>query len=230
MPGPPSSRDELLAAAIEVFAERGYDGASLRDIERRAGVGRALVAHHFGTKDQLWRTAMEWLMDRFHDELDQQRPRLLQLPTAARGRVLIGVFVRFHSRYPAFTRLLMVAGNERTDRTKWLVEEYRRRNYDFYHRMVGVAAERAPTERAPTERAPAEDAIGYYLFVGAATLVFTLVAECEAVFGVDPTDERFVASLAEVVGVLFGGDPARAGEPGSLPGLIRDAVVRHGVG
>jgi AcrR family transcriptional regulator len=53
-PGNQDTREAILAAAREAFAERGYDRASIRAIATRAGVDPALVHHYFGTKDQLF--------------------------------------------------------------------------------------------------------------------------------------------------------------------------------
>ena len=44
----------ILAAARELFAERGYDGASIRAITARAGVNLGAVTYHFGTKERLY--------------------------------------------------------------------------------------------------------------------------------------------------------------------------------
>jgi AcrR family transcriptional regulator len=43
----------ILEAAREVFTERGYARATIREIARRAGVTHGLVMRHFGTKEQL---------------------------------------------------------------------------------------------------------------------------------------------------------------------------------
>ena len=66
---PATTRERLLAEGLRAFTTSGFDGTSLRDVERRAGVSRGLVAHHFGTKDGLWRECVNWLMQRFHDEM-----------------------------------------------------------------------------------------------------------------------------------------------------------------
>jgi len=58
-PGSTDSRGEILAAARQLFAERGYDGATIRGIAQAAGVDAALVHHFFGTKEQVFVAAME---------------------------------------------------------------------------------------------------------------------------------------------------------------------------
>lgn len=51
--GEPSRREMILDAASALFAERGYDGASLRDISRRVGISHPGMLHHFSSKDVL---------------------------------------------------------------------------------------------------------------------------------------------------------------------------------
>jgi AcrR family transcriptional regulator len=47
-----------LSAARDEFAERGYDGASIRSVARRAEVDPALVRHYFRDKPELFAVAM----------------------------------------------------------------------------------------------------------------------------------------------------------------------------
>jgi AcrR family transcriptional regulator len=62
-PGRPDTKDAILAAAREAFAERGYDGASVRGIAAAADVDPALVHHYFGTKQTLFMAAMRVPID-----------------------------------------------------------------------------------------------------------------------------------------------------------------------
>ncbi len=61
-PGESGNREAILAAARVLFAERGYDRASIRAIARQAGVDAALVHHYFGTKEDLLRAAVQFPM------------------------------------------------------------------------------------------------------------------------------------------------------------------------
>jgi AcrR family transcriptional regulator len=79
-PGKPDTREAILAAARETFAERGFDGASIRAIATGAGVDPALVHHYFGTKDQLFLAAMNAPVD----------PRELIPQALAGGREEVG--------------------------------------------------------------------------------------------------------------------------------------------
>jgi len=58
-PGPSTTANEILDAARTLFAEQGFQSATIRAIATKAGVNPALVHHHFGSKDDLFVTAMD---------------------------------------------------------------------------------------------------------------------------------------------------------------------------
>jgi AcrR family transcriptional regulator len=62
-PGGPDTRGEILAAARETFASKGFDGTSLRGVARAAGVDAALVHHYFDGKESLFIEAMQLPVD-----------------------------------------------------------------------------------------------------------------------------------------------------------------------
>lgn len=51
---PAGSREALLAAATELFAEHGFDGVSVSAIALKAGVNKAMISYHFGGKRDLY--------------------------------------------------------------------------------------------------------------------------------------------------------------------------------
>jgi AcrR family transcriptional regulator len=62
-PGSSNTREDVLAAARRVFAERGYEGATLRAIAAQAGVDPAMVRHFFGDKGGLFRATLHLPFD-----------------------------------------------------------------------------------------------------------------------------------------------------------------------
>jgi len=54
-----ASREHLIEAARALFAQQGYDGASVRDITRRAKVNLGAITYHFGSKEGLYHAVIE---------------------------------------------------------------------------------------------------------------------------------------------------------------------------
>ena len=79
----------MLAAAREAFADRGFDGATIRGIATAAGVDPALVHHYFGTKDQLFLAAVQAPADP-----EELLPEVLAGGPEELGRNLLGMFLR----------------------------------------------------------------------------------------------------------------------------------------
>jgi AcrR family transcriptional regulator len=70
------TRARILNAASAVFAERGFNGATIREIVHRADVNVAAVNYHFGNKDALYELALRDAVSRMHDRLDSARGAL----------------------------------------------------------------------------------------------------------------------------------------------------------
>lgn len=86
-----STRQRILGAAEELFAERGFAGASLRQVTAAANVNLAAVNYHFGSKDNL----IEEVFRRRLDELSQRRLERLAALGAVRGTTLEDVLDAF---------------------------------------------------------------------------------------------------------------------------------------
>jgi TetR/AcrR family transcriptional regulator len=55
----PHRRTQLLEAALNVFSDKGFDGATTKEIASRAGVTEAIVFRHFPTKQALYQAVLE---------------------------------------------------------------------------------------------------------------------------------------------------------------------------
>jgi len=59
-----TARARIRDAAIRLFAERGVDGTTVRDIAQEAGVSPGLLRHHFGSKEALREVCDVYVLDR----------------------------------------------------------------------------------------------------------------------------------------------------------------------
>ena len=71
-PAPPGSdrRQQILEAALALFAEQGLAGATSKDIAERADVTHGLIYFYFKTKEDLFKAAFEYALERALEQLD----------------------------------------------------------------------------------------------------------------------------------------------------------------
>lgn len=65
----PDGRQRLIRTSLALFAERGFDGVTVRDIAAASGVSIGLINHHFGSKEGLREAVDEHFMAQFEEVL-----------------------------------------------------------------------------------------------------------------------------------------------------------------
>jgi AcrR family transcriptional regulator len=117
--------DSLLAVAVKVFNEKGYDGTSMEDLSRRLGRSKSTIYHHVASKEQLLRLALDRALDALFavtDEPQFQTGRAIErLEYLVRRSVLV-----LADELPYVTLLLRVRGNTKVERQALA----RRRRFD----------------------------------------------------------------------------------------------------
>jgi AcrR family transcriptional regulator len=127
--------ESVLQAAVEVFNERGYDGASMEDLSRRLGIAKSAIYHHVSGKEELLRMALDRALDGWAEAAE--RARELDAPAIERLEMLVrGTVAVLETRLPYVTLLVRVRGN--TDVERAALE--RRRSFD---RLVASLVEQA---------------------------------------------------------------------------------------
>jgi len=63
------TRAKLIHAAVRVFGERGYEGASTREIASEAGVNAPALQYYFDNKEGLYLACMAFILDRVKEQL-----------------------------------------------------------------------------------------------------------------------------------------------------------------
>src|SRR5579859_1907456 len=97
-------QERILEAALEAFAQRGYDGVSVRELNRQIGASHNLVYHYFGSKDALWRAAIDFGLSRANDtwRLEDLGP----LTDLEKMKVGLRRFLEVVARAPAIQRIM----------------------------------------------------------------------------------------------------------------------------
>ncbi|TCO62614.1 TetR/AcrR family transcriptional regulator [Actinocrispum wychmicini] len=118
--------ESLLAVAVKVFNERGYEATSMEDLSRRLGITKSAIYYHVPSKDELLRLAVDRALDGLFAVAEEARgvagPAIDRLEFLIRGS--IGVLV---DRLPFVTLLLRVRGNTKVERAALA----RRREFDL---------------------------------------------------------------------------------------------------
>ena len=117
------TRRRIIEVALGLFAERGYEGVSVRDIAEGAGAVHGLIRHHFGSKEGVWRAVVDAAGAEYEGALrpliaDAAAPEEEAVGAAAevvRGVVLVS------ARHPGIASLLAHEGTEGGERLDHLI-------------------------------------------------------------------------------------------------------------
>ena len=191
-----ATRERLVAAALQVFASHGFEGATTREIARRAGVALAALPYHFTTKEALWRAAADRIFARLGETFRRRLEGLEGVDLATRLRLILRDFVRFQAANPDLHRFMIQEGIARTPRLEWLVETHIRPLHDAVRGMI-EAAQRAGM--APLGRPEHL----HYMLIGAASSVYALAAEFQLLTGENPSREALVDEHVATLERLF---------------------------
>jgi len=186
----------ILRAALSVFSEHGFDGASTRNIANAAGVDHGLVRYHFGTKEKLWQAAVEQAFRGLEEAVAEPAPELMP-DERARIRHMAREYIRYVASNPDFVRLMTNEGKRRGPRMRWIVDQHVKRQYA----LIEVILDRCKRLGMTPENI--EPMSFVYSFMGASVMIFHQAQECRRVFGIDPTTLEIADQHADAIEALF---------------------------
>jgi TetR/AcrR family transcriptional regulator len=188
-------RSRVLTAALECFGAFGFEGTSTRAIAHRAKVTHTLVLYHFRSKEDLWISMMDNVLQNYATTVSRSAsdPKLTATDAL---RLFIEQFVRLHARVPQIHRILTIEGNQNTPRLKWVIDKHIRRHYDAVINFI----RRGQMEGKVRQCDPARL---YYLILGTGT-PYTIATEYKEFTGRDVFSEsEILRAIAFVYEIIF---------------------------
>jgi len=192
------TRERIVAAALEAFAERGFDGARTRAIAARARVNQGLITYHFSSKEALWKAAADRIFALLGREFGRRLEALRDVEPVARLRGVARHFVRFAAAHPELHRFMVEEGKSDGPRLEWLVERHVRPLYEASREIVEAAQGEGALPRTHAVHL-------HYILIGAATHLFVMAAEVRRLTGKDPMGKDMIEAHADaMVALLLG--------------------------
>jgi TetR/AcrR family transcriptional regulator len=195
-PSADATRERILAAALDLFSELSFDGATTREIAARAGVTQGLLNYHFRSKHQLWRAAVDGLFDTLNRSLSARDQGLRGVDEVTSTRLLVREFVSFSARHPQLHRIITQECKTDGPRMDWLVDRHVRPLYAATTARFSRLVEQGHLPDIPAQHL-------YYILTGAGATLFVLAPECRRLAGIDPEAPEVIEAHADAVTALL---------------------------
>jgi AcrR family transcriptional regulator len=187
---PPQER--LKREALKAFARDGYDGASTRAIAEAAKANPSLIAYHFGSKEGLWRAAMEGVLDGFARQQAERQAAREGLDTAQTLRLIVRDFTKFCAKQPEFHRILTAEWAHGAPRIRALGEAHIK---PMAQAMMGMLAQ----GQAEGTVAPGDPARLLYAIIGIAATAFAMGPEFALLTGREPATADGISQTVTLI-------------------------------
>jgi AcrR family transcriptional regulator len=115
--------EAILDAALRAFATHGYEGVSVRTLNRELGVSHSLIAQRFGSKDDLWHAAVDHGFGRISRHMADVFDPTVTDPLEQLS-LWIRRFLRFSADHPELLGLMNIEGRQDTERLAYIYDTY----------------------------------------------------------------------------------------------------------
>ena len=187
--------DEILAVALRTFATYGYEGVSLRTINRELGASHNLIYQRFGTKEELWKAAVDYgfggLVEYAGSSFD---------PTVAdpleQLRLAVRRFVLYSADHPELLALMSIEGRQDTDRLRYIYDTYIEPSQRPIARLLDHLAAQGTIRAIPYRTF-------FFLFVHGGASSFTLAPLAMLFDPAPPAEPRSAEQQADLVATII---------------------------
>src|SRR5918999_5936808 len=119
----PAPSEEILGAALRAFATHGYEGCSVRMLNRELGVSHGLINARFGSKEGLWYATVDWGFQPLVAKLATAFDPTLTDPLE-QLRLTIRTFLAYSAERPELLGLMNIEARQDTERLAYIYNTY----------------------------------------------------------------------------------------------------------
>jgi TetR/AcrR family transcriptional regulator len=185
------SRTRILKVAITIFAQRGYTGASTREIADAAEVNQGLVTYYFGSKQALWRAAVDQAAAKYRNAFADRMAELNDPEDRSFYRFALRHYVQWASENANVLRILLSNDHAEREAAQWYSERHNRPFYDVWTMLIREGQSHGIIRPGPVLNL-------YYFLVSTAT-VFATAEDVKLMSGEDVSDPAFIEAHAELL-------------------------------
>jgi TetR/AcrR family transcriptional regulator len=191
--------NRLLDVAIDLFAAHGYDAVSTTKVAKAAGLTQSIVHYHFGSKEQLWKSAVDRLMQRRGLVFDSVPHEFKDIEPISRLKILLRRLFRANVKEPNYSRIVMQEAMGNGTRMTWLLEQHLIRGYGVIDSIL-----RDAIEDGSLRRLPFHGLTNILTSVASGTVLLGHVTR--AIYNIDLSAEENLDELEDmIISILFDG-------------------------
>ncbi|MBI1262929.1 MAG: TetR family transcriptional regulator [Rhizobiales bacterium] len=191
-------RERIVSAALTLFAKSGFDGTTITQIGREAGVVSPLIYYYFSDKDELWRAAAEYAISDWANIMRQSQKELIDADPVTVLKVQVRRYVYFVARHRKFGRLVNNEAGAGVERLKWLIKHHVQPIQKASDSLFELAV-------AQGLMRPVNMSFMTQFVVGGVSYFMSSPLLLKEVYGIDPHDEKTIDAFADfIIEIIFG--------------------------
>jgi AcrR family transcriptional regulator len=129
-------KTEILLTAEELFAEKGFDGTSVRDIAQHAGVNLAMISYYFGSKEKLLEALLEYRSDYTFSTLEELNKDQSLNPWDKIDRLVDFYVEKFINNNKVYNIISVQSSKLSSPEIKELITKMKLRNLDQIRKII----------------------------------------------------------------------------------------------
>ena len=186
-------RADVLHASVECFGAFGFAGTSTRAVAERAGISHPLLLYHFGSKELLWRSTLENVIERYRASLEERWSRIDASNPVEGLRAFVENFIEFSAQVPQLHRIMTQQSTQASpDRINWLIENHLRSSFETVCSLIRKGQRQGMVRKGEPARL-------YYGVIGLGGTLFSVSSEFSLLTGKDVFSRREVRKTIESV-------------------------------